>query len=459
MPTERGFVETLGVGRAGLVEAAVLHGDGSRAIYTVADLDADPERFNERLSKFGILRDAMDRAEPVEIEFDRSDGFRPVESVKRLTRDALERPEETSVASGMVVGLSVSFEVNINPFGEASDRAMLALLTGTGVVNFVIRLQAPERHAAMAMVDIARDAQASGASVTVTFGTKNREVMQIARDDLAGASGQETEQFSAFVEEITHTPVSNLMLVAVTTAPEFVLEGNVVPLEGFTPELRNLAVVYNSPEYLLLQAALRDKLRVELMTLRPRERDDPDKQPDEPVGDEIPRNDVTGIARYAEAKPAAMSGDSKLRTEAMGKATRATYLLRGATLQHALCSASRPVWIEVNRRALDVGPDEECIEGLPSSDMRPQTIRELNLPYRAAWIGYGCFNHGVYRIQIATDRDVTVFVDGEEICLHRDKAGDTVFGHACLEGDHEIRIVFENWKCKAKFDMDVYRIR
>ena len=94
MPTNRGFVTTLGVGRAGLVEATVLHGDGTTALYTVADLDADPERFNERLSKLGILRDAMDRAEPVEIEFSKSDGARPINAIKRLTRDMLEKPNK-----------------------------------------------------------------------------------------------------------------------------------------------------------------------------------------------------------------------------------------------------------------------------------------------------------------------------------------------------------------------------
>lgn len=460
MPTERGFVETLGVGRAGLVEATVLHGNGTTAIYTVADLDADPERFNERLSKFGILRDAMDRAEPVEIEFSSSDGARPIESVKRLTRDMLDRPGQTATATGIVIGLAVSFEVQTGPRGETTDRALLSLLASSGPENFIIPLQAPERDAAMAMVNIARDAQAAGASVAVTYDTESRQVTRLVRSDLAGlGGGTQTDQFSAFVEEITHTPVSNLMLVTVTTAPEFQTDGNVVPLVNFDPELRDLAVIYNSPEYLLLEAALRDKLRVELFTLRPEKPRDPDK-PRDPKGDDT-GNDTgrDDDIRSDDVIRRGLSGRTSARIDAAANPGRRTHMLRGATLQHALCSASRPVWIEVNRQALDVGPDETCLEGLPSNDMKPQTIRDLNLPYRAAWIGYGCFNHGVYRIQITTDRAVTVLVDGEEICLHASEKGDTVFGHACLDGDHEIQIVFENWKCNAKFDMDVYRIR
>ena len=73
MPTIRGFVERLEIGRAGLVTASLSHDDGTQADYLISDLDADPERFNERLSKLGILRDAMTRAEPVEIEFDQGD--------------------------------------------------------------------------------------------------------------------------------------------------------------------------------------------------------------------------------------------------------------------------------------------------------------------------------------------------------------------------------------------------
>ena len=442
MPTERGFVEALGVGRAGLVEATVLHADGTTATYTVADLDADPERFNERLSKFGILRDAMDRAEPVEIEYPRqTDGGRAIDSVKRLTRDVLARPSDTSVATGLVIGLTVGFVVEVGARGEATDRAVLALLTNSGPENFVIALQAPERHAAVAMVALAREAQADGAAIAVTYDTKQRLVTEIERNDLAGlGGGREDERFSAFVEAIAHAPVSNLMLVSVTTAPEFAAPGNYVPLVDFTPAPRLLAVVHGSPEYALLEAALRDKLRVEILATRGRGDDDDAKDNDN--GGDVVRRAMTGAGQTAAASLPATA-----------------YLVRGTLLQHALCSASRPVWIEVNRRALDVGPDACCADGLPTNDMRPQSIREIDLPYRAAWIGHGCFNHGVYRIQLRTDRKFAVFVDGEQICLHASEDGSIVFGHACLDGDHEIRVDFENWKCRANFDMDVYRIR
>lgn len=454
MPTTRGFVEALGVGRAGLVQATVVHDDGATMDYTLSDLDADPERFNERLSKFGILRDAMDRAEPVEIEFDETDGsVRPIDAVKRLTRDALQGPRQTTTASGSVVGLAIALEVGAGPRGEAVDTASFSLLTDSGPSSFRIALQMPERATAEAMVDTVREAQASGAPLVITYDVEGRWVSQVTRSDQFNVDESNAEQFSAFVEEITHAPFSNLMLVAVTTAPEFQEIGNIVPLVDFTPEARRLVVFYGSPEYALLEAALRDKLRVELFALRR-------GRPTEEAGRPEPDSTTTESSLPVNEQPIGVAvASSTERAVAASSLPADAYLLRGATLQHALCSASRPVWIEVNRRALDVGPDDECVEGLPTNDMRPRTMRELNLPYRAKWIGHGCFNHGVYRIQLKTDRDITVLVDGEEICLHLSKDGGAKFGHACLDGDHEVCVAFENWRCEAEFDIDVFRLR
>lgn len=465
MPTERGYVEKLGVGRAGLVEASVMHPDNSTATYMIADLDADPERFNERLSKLGILRDAMDRAEPVEIEFaETDDDVRAIDGVMRITRDELRRNTEGGAAEGLIVAIGAAHEPVIFSDREVTDRVQFFLLTDTGLEAYSIPVQYPERATARAMIDIARDAYASGTPVSVGYDAETFYVTTILRQQAAGFTRTESvAPFSAFVEEITHTPASTLMRVEVTTAPEFQGDGNVVPLGPFAPERRVLAVIYQSPEYELLEAALRDRLRVELHTSRQRRRidgedgeemqDNVGRDREEAAIGSIRREAMASLATAMEATPAAMN-DSRVPLRDAD-----VYMLRGVTLQHALCSATRPVWIEINRRALDVGPEEECAEGLPSSDMRPRTIRELDLPYVAVWIGHGCFNHGVYRIQIATDRSLRVLVDGEEICLHAGDDGEAWFGHACLDGDHEVQVEFEDWRCRATFDMDMYRIR
>jgi hypothetical protein len=54
---------------------------------------------------------------------------------------------------------------------------------------------------------------------------------------------------------------------------------------------------------------------------------------------------------------------------------------------------------------------------------------------------------------------VELYIDGEPRCLHKSEDGSATFAHACLEGDHEIRVVLPEWTCRMDFDFDVYRIR
>ncbi len=452
MPTMRGFVEALEIGRAGQASAFLLHGDGSRAGYTIADLDADPERFNERLSQLGLLRDAMDRAEPVELEFDgqstTAGAGGAITRVRRLTRDALERPRETARASGQVVGLALGIEQRPDA-PEPSDRAVVALMVGGSVERFTIALQTPERGTADAMVEMAQAAQAAGGTLTIDYAVETRTVTAMeAGTGSGGLDGAEADAFDGFVEEIARLPGADLMLITMTTAPPFQGAGNVVPLSPFTPTERHLLVLRGSPEYALFEAGLRDLLRMRVIATgigRDDGNDDPaDNNPDQPA--------PVGIRSFT-------GSAANIASTASNTAGRDIALVRGAQLMAPLCSAARPVWIQVNRHALDVGPDAECLEGLPTSDLSPRTMRSMNLPYRAEWLGTGCFNHGVYRFQFELAVAFTLFVDGEPLCIHTDEKTGTEFAHACLEGEHSVQVILEDWTCQQEFGMDVYRIR
>ncbi len=453
MSTQRGFVEALEIGRGGLASAFLLHGDGSRATYMIADLDADPERFNERLSQLGLLRDAMDRAEPVEVEFD-GDG-RAITRVRRLTRDALEPPRETDRVSGLVVGIKVEI-INRPDAPEPTDRATLVLLVGSAIQRYAIQMQTPERSTAETMVEIARNAQATGESVTIDFDAKQRTVLAIecgrAGDIVSDNAGD--DRFAGFVESIGHTPATDMMMISMVTAPSFSADGNYVELTPFTPVGRSLLVVRGAPEYALFEAALRDGLRMGVLAIgRKDQAVEPEIQADKPaagVAKGQPAGTPTGGSRSA-IQVSLLDG-------ADGKSVGAE-LVRGATLLAPLCSASRPVWIQVDRRALDVGPDADCAEGLPTNDLRPRTLREIDLPYRAVWRGIGCFNHGVYRFELAPGTEFAIFVDDEALCIHSDEETGTRFAHACLHGEHEVRIELDGWSCRKRFNMDVYRIR
>ena len=292
MPTQRGFVESLEIGRAGQATAFLLHGDGSKGTYTIGDLDADPERFNERLSQLGFLRDAMNRAEPVEVEFDaaagKTGGGGAITRVRRLTRDELRRPVNTDRVSGQVVGLAIRVQV-MPELPEPSDAAVLALITTKGIAEtFLIPLQMPERGTAEGMVELAQAAQASGSPVTVEFEVDRRLVtaLQIGDTSLKDLHLSREVEFDGFVEEMARVQNSELLLLTLTTAPNFAAaEGNVVPLKPFTPELRRLAVLRGSPEFIFFEAALRDLLRVRVVAAMRTEED----QTDEMNNETIPR--------------------------------------------------------------------------------------------------------------------------------------------------------------------------
>jgi hypothetical protein len=437
MAVTRGFVERLEVGRAGLVTVELLLDSGARQSFTIADLDADPERFNERLSKLGLLRDAQNRAEPVEIEGDDAQSGE-IGSVTRVTRDSLAAPQPTTV-SVMIVGVAVMAKNATGQYAEASDTAQVFTLSDDGSSRvYVLDMQIPERAVAAAQLAMIRDAQTSGATVSLYVDAKTGWITGVQLGGGAGSSGGGVPgTVDGFVEAIEHAPMidgkSGVALVSFTTAPAPDASG-VVPLDPFTPVTRLFLVVVGSPEYELFLTGLGDKLRMRVAFLTPQTR--------------------TGTTSDANASAAAQPAGG-----VAAKDGPEADLVCGAKLLHALATASRPVWIQISRKSLDVGPDKICTDGLPSNDLAPRSLRDLHIPYKAEWIGWGCFNHGVYRFQFALGNRFEIQVDGKPLCVHASKDGMTQFAHACLDGEHQVRVELPCWTCDQEFAMDVYRIR
>lgn len=481
MPTIRGFVERLEVGRAGLVIASLLHDDGSRADYPLPDLDADPERFNERLSKLGLLRDAMTRAEPVEIEFleGSEGGGLQIDRVVRITRDMLAGNLQTDRASVFIVGIGLLADNRSGARAEAGDTASVVTMTPAGnVAALMLDMQLPERGVALALLQMLREAQASGQPVTLVVDVKNRRIVGVESGGARPATdpGGAGELVDGFVETVvvapSLAPMSNLALVEFTTAPPFGAAGNVVPLLPFTPALTSFLVVQGSAEYDLFVAGLRDKLRMRVLLgagiAAPTRNPASDTQ--------LPKDKVPGADRNvdearsalnrlfkampASASAAAPAASGNAEDSVKGSAQDKLHLVRATQLVAALASASRPVWIRIARQSLDQGPDgDACTDGLPSSDLAPQGLRDLRLPYTAEWTGWGCFNHGVYRLQFELGVDFEAYIDGKLLCLHASDDGKIRFAHACLHDAHEVRVLLKRWTCTQIFRMDVYRIR
>ena len=102
-----------------------------------------------------------------------------------------------------------------------------------------------------------------------------------------------------------------------------------------------------------------------------------------------------------------------------------------------LASASRPVWIQISRKSLDVGPDATCTEGLPSNDLTPRGLRIYTFPTRRSG-SVGAVSTMGSIASSSQPRHPT-----QDLC--RWQAIACIFpriarrsSHACLECEHEV---------------------
>jgi hypothetical protein len=326
---------------------------------------------------------------------------------------------------------------------EVPDYAEVALLSTSGQAgSYRIDLQIPERSTATDQLAVVRDAYEAGKLLGLRVGAADAQgkqwVLGVATGGEIGGSGagKSAATVSGFVESLSLIPLSlpapfnsaSLASIGFTTAPEFTGPGGTVDTAAFTPATIELLVVEGSLTYLLFKAGLQENLRMQVLatplagTFQP-----PNNRGS---AEAVPPPDIT-----------------------------ATSLVTGAELLAPLASASRPVWIQIDREMLDKGPDGDCVPGVPSSDLTPQTLRDLGIPYTAIWRGLGCFNRGVYRFQIQPPAAVKIWLGDRPLCLYPADEPGIQFAYACVEGDHEVRVEVERWTCGSNFVFDVYRLR
>lgn len=509
MATVRGFVYRLEVGRAGLVTVSLIHDDATTGNYIIRDLDADPERFNERLSKLALLRDAMDRAEPVEIEHSPADGGNEIQRAVRITRDQLASPGNIQQLAGLVVDVFIHAESRTGAAMEKEDLALISLI-GTDLTPHLLSLdlQIPERLVAQQQLEMIREAQGSGrivrAHVTPAAGGAQRIIAVGVDNSADGFGGERVKEIDGFVESLSLIKLpyfgaggmaSSLAHVRFTLAPPFTGAGNTVGLKLFNPITVDLLTPKGSLAYLLFEAGLRDNLRMRVSAaVLDVGRDTGNAEPGTAGTvntDTTHRAAVDNALMMALARRSAAPSSAAM-TEQPKNDKRRIGIALACELLAPLASASRPVWISIARTSLDHGPDGfKCTSGLPTSDLHPRSLRDLRIPYPAVWTGIGCFNAGVYRFQICLPVPFKLFVDGEELCLHDAENGVSMedlkemggiatkerepaaeesgsherrkitckLAHACLCGEHEVRLEIEDWSCEYQFIMDVFRIR
>ena len=449
MAVNQGFVQKIEVNRGGRVTATLILTDGTTAAYTIQDLDADPERFNERLSKLGLLRDAMNRAEPVEIEHDTVNGSEEIERIVRITRDDIAPPTALTQVEAIVISVQVTAQNLIAAGLDSPDIATVQLVTSDlTTLTCTLNLQTPERLVAKAQLEILVGAQTSGDSVQLTVQSSDNTITAVALggSDTAFSRGN-TTIVAGFVETLSliadpaSSSASGFATVTFTTAPDFTGPGNTVAQSPFTPTLLTFLVARGSQAYDLFEIGLRDNLRMRVrcgaVVVR---------------GDKNPQTPSGGVPSAPPAAPKDVV--------AAGNQPSTPQIVRGVELDAPLSSASRPVWIVISRDSLDCGPEDcECTPGVPSSDLSVKTLRDLHIPYTAIWKGLGCFNRGVYRFQINQSSGVKLTVCGEKRCIYQSDDKTVSFGYACIHGDCEVLVELENWTCDKDFEIDVYRVR
>ncbi|MEM1177720.1 MAG: hypothetical protein AAGM22_05215 [Acidobacteriota bacterium] len=504
MAIYRGFVRSLETRANGWIETTLVavHAGNAERRFLIQSVDGDLEQVNRRLAQLGLLRDALARVLPVEVDFSAEDDFGDViRDVKVYQRPSFEGRPGDRVIRGVVAGVEVT-ELDAphgtSPYLDGADLAHITLLTADGGVERVILdLQRPERDTALAMLDLFRWGLTTRRTLEILLATgfgldgdtvglpafvRSCRVPVLERADLTYVHafverlGQRSESWDASSPQ----EVDRLRLVF-TTAPDQNPEGDISENGSFVARTYGATVAYDSPLVPRLEAALRDGLQVRL-GLAAGDRQDP-KDPKDP------KDPQDGVEAFYGSAPR-ISGVGVKRPPAV----------HSVELVAPLGSAARPVWVETRCNAVPVEEPEVHCDGVPT--IQNPNHRDLAaVPCSVAWSGDGWFARGVWRIVVHADGPVDVKVDGEVPCGHcqespaigkrerletvavrqvRERAdaasleealrgaGDRLTAkgpiercvyHAYLDGMHALDLTVHGRSCASPFRLHIHRIR
>lgn len=459
MAIYRGFVSSLevrGDGWAEFVLQAVHAGNGSDTFY-ITDLDGDVLTANRRLAHLSMLRDAVARTLPVEVEYDNSDERgNVVEDLTVYPRPSFDGRRPGRRIEGVVIGLSVfdrGPESGSSPYRDEADLAGITMLVDDGSIEqALLDLQRPDPLTAQGMLRLVRDAHRTRRPIALLIDSEFDDDKRGGTYDVRSAASVNNDNFRnfilacewitvpdeslqyeyAFIERLGQryesyesgdAPSLSNVKVVYTTAPGQTPEGDVSDNGSFTPQTLETMVHADSPLLKRLEAALRDRLQVKLGMFE---------------------------ARVHEVEMVGHLG-----------------------------SAARPIWIKVNRVALPSAGDGLC-ENVPT--IQTPTEGDINeVPHSIAWRAYGYFNEGIWRFTIRSGGDCKLTIDGHPPCCsdsspaisfpgevnmsemyespYRDRIGRATQCHAYMNGMHNVEIVISGQTCSKPFQFQAYRIR
>lgn len=392
MATYRGFVKSIQVRDDGWVEFVLqaVHAGNTTEIFFIRDLDGDVDVAHKRLAHLSLLRDALARILPVEVEYQADNKLgNVVEDLTVYPRPSIDGRWGTRRIEGTIIGLSI-FEFSpmydTTPYKDEADLTSIILLTDTGTIEHILLdLQRPDPMTAQAMLGLLREAfrtrRPVAVRVTDTFRSdqKARKAKETESDLPPGyiqacewlTIPEETlDYLYAFIErlgqryesyETAEAAALSHIKVVYTTVPGQTPEGDVSDNGAFDPQTSEAWVHMNSPLFARIEVALHERLQVKL-----------------------------GLK------------DAHIHeVELVGH----------------LGSAARPIWIEVNRSLLRPEEATSLCQNVPT--IQNPVAEDFNqIPISVSWRGHAYFNEGIWRFVIRSLAQHKLLVDGKTPCCN-----------------------------------------
>jgi hypothetical protein len=459
MATLRGFVLTIEVRGDGWCSIALEAVNAGNTVQTffIPNLDGDLTQNNKRLGQLSLLRDALARVLPVELDYtSSSDQGNLIDDVIIHPRPSIDARLGTITVDGVVIGLGVNElwpQSDSSPYLDAPDIANVIVLTDAGdVQGLLLDLQRPDPLTAQTELRLIRMAYRSRRPVQLLVSaTDSGPVNQPAAATGAKKTGASADKPSdtksgggyiqatrftalpesdlsyvyAFVERLgqryesytaTAAPAISHVKVVYTTAPGQTPEGDVSDNGSFTPQRLTAWVPDDSPLLARLDIALRDNLQVKL-----------------------------GL-------PAVQTQTDKAQTNPV----QADQIHEVELVSH-LGSAARPIWIvEDCKFAACESCDSSCTN-VPTVQ-GPSAATFASVARSMSWQGKGYFQEGIWRFVLGAGVSGEIKIDGKAICCSK-LDQPSLLEHAYLKGLHCIEIELSGVTCVAAFTIQIYRIR
>ncbi len=444
MATFRGLVNTLQIRDDGWVEVVIqaVHAGNTTQTLFIKDLDGDITMAHKRLGQLSLLRDALTRVLPVEIDYETEpDQGLLISEVMVHPRPSIMGRAPGSQVQGTVIGISIT-ELGplsgLYPYLDAPDIAGITLLKDDGtLVGLQLDLQRSERLTMHAMLNLLQTAYKNRRPVVILTAENHRNPSS-SGSDLSFNQPTFSSNQSAFIESCEWI-----------TVPEQSLNY----CYAFIERLGQRYESYDEKNALALS-----HVRVVYTTA-------PAQTPEGDISENGAFQPVTQTAWIPDDSPLLLRLEKAFKNGFQVQLGMVEQCIHEVDVISHLGSAARPIWICVTQSFMQENMDEQC-NNTPTIQS-PNNAAFGDIPLRFHWKGKGYFNEGIWRFNIASANAAELKIDGrlpcclkpmDECCCTTQESASEV-NHVYLKGMHTIELTLYNQKMGQPFTLMAYRIR